>query len=393
MNKKLLPLLLYGSLSFNMWSQQTITGHVANQADKAALWGASVQIKGAPVGTETDLDGNFSLISSALLPVTLVISYTGFETKEVVATDAHQPLQILLSAQVFTMMEVKVTGQRISDQTKKAPLTIETLDIVDISQTPSENFYEALGHLKGVDMTSASLGFKVVNTRGFNSTVPIRSLQLIDGVDNASPSLNFALGNFLGAGELDLTSVELAVGPGSAFYGPSAFNGVISMKTKDPFILKGLTVQLKAGERNLREGALRWADALKNKNGKAFFAYKMNFSYLKAYDWEARNFGLVDGSKVSKDNPGGFDAVNRYGDEYNAFYDASSSAPWTYPGLGIFYRTAYAEKDLVDYNTDNLKAGLALHFRTKPDKDYNAPEFIFPTIMAVALRLPRTTTG
>ena len=58
------------------------------------------------------------------------------------------------------------------------------MDLISIKQTSASNFYEGLGQLKGVDLTSASIGFKVINTRGFNSTSPVRSLQLIDGVDN-----------------------------------------------------------------------------------------------------------------------------------------------------------------------------------------------------------------
>ena len=58
------------------------------------------------------------------------------------------------------------------------------MDVLSIKEAASGDFYESLGNLKGVDVTSASMGFKVVNTRGFNSTSPVRSLQLIDGVDN-----------------------------------------------------------------------------------------------------------------------------------------------------------------------------------------------------------------
>ena len=124
----------------------------------------------------------------------------------------------------------------ISEKLKESPLSIEAMNINDIKETSATNFYEGLSHMKGVDLTSASLGFRVINTRGFNSTSPVRTLQIIDGVDNASPGLNFALGNFLGASELDLMKVEIISGASSAFYGPNAFNGVISMETKDPFI-------------------------------------------------------------------------------------------------------------------------------------------------------------
>lgn len=91
------------------------------------------------------------------------------------------------------------------------------MDLLAIKETPAANFYDGLGSLKDVDLTAASLGFKVVNTRGFNSTSPVRSLQLIDGVDNQAPGLNFSLGNFLGSSELDVLKVDLVVGASSAF--------------------------------------------------------------------------------------------------------------------------------------------------------------------------------
>ena len=61
----------------------------------------------------------------------------------------------------------------------------------------------------------------------------MRSLQIIDGVDNQAPGLNFSLGNFLGTTELDTKGVEIIVGANSALYGPNAFNGVIYMETNN----------------------------------------------------------------------------------------------------------------------------------------------------------------
>ncbi len=110
-----------------------------------------------------------------------------------------------------------MVGSRISDKQKQAPLTVESMDVIAIREAPSGDFYESLGNLKGVDMTAASMGFKVINTRGFNSTSPVRSLQLIDGVDNQSPGLNFSLGNFLGASDLDVMRVDMIAGASTAY--------------------------------------------------------------------------------------------------------------------------------------------------------------------------------
>jgi iron complex outermembrane receptor protein len=62
---------------------------------------------------------------------------------------------------------VEIKGQRVSEKQKAAPLTIESLDAIAIKQTASTDFYNGLGSLKGVDLTTASLGFTVINTRGF----------------------------------------------------------------------------------------------------------------------------------------------------------------------------------------------------------------------------------
>ena len=199
---------------------------------------------------------------------------------------------------------------------------------------------QGLGNLKGVDLTAASMGFKVINTRGFNSTSPVRSLQIIDGVDNQSPGLNFSLGNFLGASELDVQKVEIVSGASSSFFGPGAFNGVINMTTKNPFAHKGLTTMIKGGERQLIEGSVRWADVIKDNKGLDVFAYKLNLYYMRAYDWEADNNDPINGSVVDANNPGGYDKVNTYGDEYSIDYSSYSiKDPERF--LGRVYRTGY----------------------------------------------------
>jgi len=230
--------------------QVTLRGVISDEETGETLIGASVLSKGTTTGTVTDIDGSWELTVSGL-PSILQFSYLGYGTREIEVTSTDQDLKISLGADNGTTFEeVIVTGQRISDKQRQSALTMESLDAIAIKETPAANFYDGLGSLKDVDLTSASLGFKIVNTRGFNSTNPVRSLQIIDGVDNQSPGLNFSLGNFLGASELDVNRVNIIVGASSAFYGPNAFNGVIAMETKDPFLQQGFSAQLKVAERN-----------------------------------------------------------------------------------------------------------------------------------------------
>jgi iron complex outermembrane receptor protein len=360
-------------------AQVTIKGSVVDAGNGDPLIGANIIIKGTSTGTQTDFDGNFEFTTDAPLPILLVASYLGYDEMEL-SFNGEEKLEIKLLESSIAIDVVEVKAARVSDERKKSPLTVEALDALAIKETSSQDFYSGLGQLKGVDLTTASLGFTVINTRGFNSTSPVRSLQLIDGVDNQSPGLNFSLGNFLGSSELDIQKAELIVGASSAFYGPNAFNGVLSMETKNPFFNKGLAASVKVGERDLINTSFRWADAWKNKNGDAWFAAKINFFHLSAFDWVADNFDPItdsDGNNVfanAADNPGGANAVNIYGDE--SFQNFSSSLFDQNAGLNTFHRQGYREEDIVDYNTENIKAGAALHFRLQPSLDYESPELI-----------------
>lgn len=356
-------------------AQVTITGRVMDEEDGVPLIGARITVPAHQVGVQSDEQGNFDLKVPQSPPFEMIITYFGYDTTTVKVTNANikQRIRIDLVESKFSVEEVEITASAAIERQKQAALTVESMSLSAIKETPASSFYEGLGNLKGVDLTSASLGFKVINTRGFNSTSPVRSLQIIDGVDNQSPGLNFSLGNFLGASELDVESVDLIVGASSAFYGPNAFNGVISMNTKNPFIHRGLSASIKVGERNMAEGAIRYAKVFQDKKGKDRFAFKLNAFYLRADDWEANNMseayrdtlGVGSIQYVGTDNPGGYDAVNRYGDE--SFSRAIGSELVTKPGLEAFYRTGYNERDVVNYDTRNFKSSVALHYKIKDD--------------------------
>ena len=355
-------LFLFFLFSLDSFSQNTFSGKVTDDKNNPLI-GANVFISEINFGVVTDENGFYFIdLENTSPPFTLNASYIGYKKSSINVLRGTSKIDFKLDSDQKLLSELIIYNERLADKQKESPLTIESMDLISIKETPY-SFYEGLGSLKGVDLTSASLAFKVINTRGFNSTSPVRSLQLIDGVDNQAPGLNFALGNFLGASDLDVMKVEIIQGASSAYYGPGAFNGVINITTKDPFLYPGLSVQTKYGERNLFDNSIRYAKIFNNK-----IAVKLNFSYLRADDWEANNYSLVeDNNKVNINNPGGYDAVNVYGDEdiggnlndlvtdINSYYD--------YPGLGIIYRDGYQERDVVDYNTRNIKASSSLHYK------------------------------
>ena len=96
-------------------------------------------------------------------------------------------------------------------------------------------------------MHTASLTFRTITTRGFISSGNTRLNQLIDGMDNQAPGLNFAVGNIVGLTELDVDNIELLSGASSALYGSGGMNGTVLITSKNPFKYQGLSFNLKQG--------------------------------------------------------------------------------------------------------------------------------------------------
>ena len=100
-------------------------------------------------------------------------------------------------------------------------------------------------------MITPSLGFKVINARGFTNTTNVRFVQMVDGMDIQAPHIGAPMANALGPGDLDMQSVEVLPGAASALYGMNAINGTANFIMKDPFLTQGLSFMQKAGMNHL----------------------------------------------------------------------------------------------------------------------------------------------
>lgn len=344
-----------------------LTGTVTDAETAQPLAGATVTVKGTTRGTLTDGRGTFQFNAPARPDagrVTLVLTMVGFERREVEVMPG-QPVTVALRPRSELLNPVVVSASRIAESSLQSPVTIEKLDARAVRETPSVSFYESLNYLKGVDMVTSGLTYRQINTRGFNSTGNSRFLQLVDGVDNQSPGLGFAVGNLFGVSDLDVESVELIPGAASALYGPVAFNGLLSTRTKNPFDFQGLSLQQKTGLNHVAdptgdgakmfsETALRYAKAFGGK-----LAVKLIGSYLMGRDWYAADYTDIDPSTAPDrrgDTNPGRNALNVYGDE----------VAQTLPGIGRVSRTGYLEGDLTQYDVYSLKLAGALHYRISP---------------------------
>ncbi|MFT5020859.1 MAG: iron complex outermembrane receptor protein, partial [Polaribacter sp.] len=245
--------------SFAIAQSQTVSGVIKDKKSGETLISASVIIKGTSNGVQTDIDGKFSIELDLTEPKTLIITYLGYQNSEIIVEKATSNLTIDMETVNMIGQEVVVSGSRVSETILESSASIQKMNTRDISEIASGDFYAGLSTLQGVDVTTSSLGFQVINMRGFNSTAPVRVVQFVDGMDNQAPGLNFPVGNLVGANDLDLESVEVISGPASALYGPNAFQGVVSMKTKNPYDYPGLSVKMQGGMRDHVDAQVRYA--------------------------------------------------------------------------------------------------------------------------------------
>ena len=224
-----------------------ISGRVMDQNNQTPLADVSVLVKGTIAGTVTNNTGNFVLRAKTKLPFTLLFSSIGFQPQELEVKSVGSNLQVALVTQTVLGNEVVVTASRVSESILKSPVAVEKLDIRAIRETPAASFYDALGNVKGVQLTTSSITFKVPNTRGFNIPNNFRFMQLVDGIDMQAATLEVPLGNAIGPTELDVQSIEITPGAASALYGMNAINGLANLITKNPFTAQGLSIFQRTG--------------------------------------------------------------------------------------------------------------------------------------------------
>ena len=367
----LLAFVVFGSAA--MLAQTTITGTVKDAKTGETLPGANIKVERKAVGTNTDFDGNFSLNVSDIPPFSLEISVLGYKTEKVEVTKNNQNVDVLLTENETFLDEIVVSASRTPERIMESPVTIERLDSRAIKNTSSPSFYDGLENLKGVDINSNSLTFKSVNTRGFATFANERFMQLVDGMDNSAPGLNFAVGNLLGISELDVKSVEVLPGASSALYGANAFNGIMFMRSKSAFDDQGISVSWKsgltsqkaAGDNEFKDLNIRMAYAFSN-----YFAAKATLSYLKGTDWYATDYrDEVDGVSTSHAGNTAYNGLNVYGDEVGTTldFDAIAGTPAGTLGATRVTRTGYNDVDFMNNEAKSVKFGASLNYRPLGD--------------------------
>ena len=230
----LLPLLFFLGMLSMQAQTGLVTGTVTDVVDGSTLPGATVVVKGTTTGTVTDMDGKYSIEVGP--NTTLVFSYVGYQTKEVVVSPGSV-VNVSLESESMGLDEVVVIGygtQKKSDATG----SVSSITAKDFNKgliTSPANLIS--GKIPGVQVTSASGApgsGAVIRIRGGSSLQAVNDpLIVVDGVPLSSSGISGSRDPLSSINPNDIESVNvLKDASATAIYGSRASNGVIIITTK-----------------------------------------------------------------------------------------------------------------------------------------------------------------
>ncbi|MDP5062251.1 MAG: SusC/RagA family TonB-linked outer membrane protein, partial [Maribacter sp.] len=245
----LLTLLLALVVHISFAQQKTVSGTVTDQGG-LPLPGVNIVVQGTTTGTQTDFDGNYSIMASE--GETLLFTYIGQKAVRQ-AVGASSTVNVVMQEDAQALEEVVVTAQGIKKEKQALGYAVAEVDKEQLEQRAEGDVGRILtGKASGVNITSQSglsgSGTSIV-IRGLSSfSGSNQALFIVDGVpfdsgtngqarngdDNSFVDGNNGSSRFLDLDPNNIASVNVLKGLAAAtLYGTAGRNGVILITTKN----------------------------------------------------------------------------------------------------------------------------------------------------------------
>lgn len=264
-------------------AQTTLEGNVTASDDQAPLPGASVYIEGTTEGVVSDFDGNFKLTTTQELPFTLVVSYTGFTTKNITVNSASDISTIALEQGGLSLDEVIISASRRPQKIQDAPASVSVVSAKDIvNSAVAVDPMRHLINVPGVQIQQQSANSLNIEMRAGAGVFGTSTFPILDYRYLVTPSAGTLLSYQTGISNIDIQRIEVVRGAASALYGPGVTSGVVHFLTKNPIDYPGTTLELLGGSLETFGVTARHAYASENKK----FGYKINMRYMRGNDFE-----------------------------------------------------------------------------------------------------------
>jgi iron complex outermembrane receptor protein len=274
-------------------AQNTIKGTITDE-DNEPILGANIIIKGTTTGTSSDFKGVFSFVTSKALPLEIVVSYTGYESKTLSVTKENQAIVVVLKAGDL-LDEVFISASRKAEKIQDAPASVSVITAKSIKNQAVANPISLLENTVGVSIDKQGSGRTNITMRGSSDLLATSVFVMMDYRSLIGSGINSFDANATTLLPIDIERVEVVRGPGSALYGPGVTSGVVHFLTKDPFKYPGGTIELSAGNLNTLKTSFRYANHNKDKD----FGYKITGFTSQSDEWGLDPNNAIDAATLA----------------------------------------------------------------------------------------------
>ena len=336
-------------------AQTTVTGTVVDSEVGTGLPGATIVVKGTSDGVSSDFNGSFSI--SVDSGATLVVSYVGYESQEVVVGESANVGIIQLQPGDNILSGVTVFGSVFLAKDRQTPVAVSTLTTSEIEERIGNlELPELLNSTPGVFATGGggAFGDSRITLRGFqqeNIAVLINGMPVNDMENGRVYWSNWA-------GLTDVVSaMQVQRGLGSSPLPISSVGGTINIVTKSTELSEGGKISVRTGNDNYLKTVVNYNTG-KMDNGSALsllFSRTAGDGYVNGTEFEAYSYFFGYG-KESDDGKSNVQfivtgAPQIHGHRYRSFYNQALLQQ--YKDFGRKYNYNYGTLDGESFNMRN----------------------------------------
>jgi len=226
--------ILFSAMLFlnSSYAQNTLTGSVVDDSNQP-LPGVNIIIQGTSIGTTTDFDGNFSFKTDNQIPLSIEASYLGFNTQIIEVNSANQILSITLESGNSYLDEIIVSASRKPEKVLNAPASVSVITAKDIENGASViDPLRNLINIPGVQLQQTSANSMNIEMRAGSGVFGTGTFPILDYRYLVSPASGSFFSFQSGISNIDLASIEVIRGAGSALYGPGVVSGIVHFRSK-----------------------------------------------------------------------------------------------------------------------------------------------------------------
>lgn len=240
-----LLLLTFGFIAVAQ-SPASIKGTLKDAGNKETLVGATIIIKGTQDGGLTDVNGNFEIAYKGSFPVTLVVSYLGYNQKEILIENAKS-IEVLLEQSQASMQTVTVSARRRKEVVQEVPIPITVLGAPQIENSVSFSVNRVKELIPSVQLYSSNPRNTTLNIRGLGSTFGLTNDGIDPGVGFYVDGVYYARPAATTIDFIDIEQIEVMRGPQGTLFGKNTTAGNFNVTTRKPSFTAGGQFELSYG--------------------------------------------------------------------------------------------------------------------------------------------------